>query len=100
MATVEFEEARRCPRCDNPGEQKSVRPAADRSKLYIFTCQNGACVWFETDWVVQKLEDGTVPVREASRQKTFPQVPGMTQEKAQRQLEETIKDEERGLRGR
>lgn len=100
MATVTFEEAKRCPRCDNPGEQKTVRPAADRSKLYIFTCQNGACVWFETDWVVQRLEDGTVPVREPSSHKTFPQIPGMSQEKAIETVKKTIKDEERGLRGR
>lgn len=97
---VSFEDASRCPKCDNPGEQKSVQNTANNSKLHIFTCQNAACRWYQTDWVVQKLEDGTVPERVPDRQKTFPAIPGMTQEKAQRQLEDTIKDEERDRQGR
>ena len=96
-----FETASRCPKCDNVGEQSSVRDAPKgRGKLYIFTCQNGACAWFLTDWVVQKLPDGTVPVRESDREKTFPVIPGMTQEKAIESLKQDAKDEERGKRGR
>ena len=46
------------------------------------------------------MEDGTVPEREPTREKTFPAIPGMTQEKAAAQLENTIKDEERDRQGR
>ena len=96
---VTFEEASRCPKCDNPGEQKEKR--ADRTHdLYIFTCQNKVCLWYQTDWVVQRNSDGTIPEREVNRLKTFPVVPGMSQEKAIEQVKKTIKDEERGKRGR
>ena len=98
MAT--FEEASRCPKCDNTGEQKSMQAAPEGSKLYIFTCRNEPCAWYLTDWVVQRLEDGTIPERVPNRQKTFPSIPGMTQEKAAAQIEQTIKDEDRDRQGR
>lgn len=101
MATVTFEEAKRCPKCDNPGELMSTRNVRDNegrpAKVHILRCQNNRCRWFETDWVVQQLEDGTVPVREGMEQKTFPKMPGMTQEKAAEQIKE-ISDEERKKR--
>lgn len=91
---ITFEEAQRCPRCDVPGEIKETRPSANHSKLHIITCQNSRCVWFETDWVVQQLSDGTVPVRETTERsrKTFPEIPGMTTEKATKQVK-TITDD-------
>lgn len=98
MAEVSFEEARRCPRCDQAGEIVSTRPSRDNDgnpcKVHILRCQNPRCSWFETDWVVQQLTDGTVPVREGMERKTFPAIPGMTQEKAQEQLKELTKGEE------
>lgn len=90
MATTTFEEAKRCPKCDQTGELLSTRGVADNegrpAKLHILRCQNERCSWFDTDWVVQQLHDGTVPVREGMERKTFPQVPGMTQEKAAEQI--------------
>ncbi len=100
MLTVSFEEASKCPRCDNAGEQNALVRNVKDGKLYTFTCRNSACSWFETDWVVQRLEDGTVPLRETTRERTFAPIPGMTQEKAIKALKQTADDEERGLRGR
>ncbi len=96
---VTFDQAKRCPKCDNPGEQDVVRNGPDY-KLYTFICRNEACAWFGTGWVVQRMDDGTIPEREPSREKSFPAIPGMTQEKAIKSLKQTAKDEERGLRGR
>lgn len=96
MATVDFEEARRCPRCDEPGEIITTRNVKDNEgkpcKVHTLRCQNNRCSWFETDWIVQQLEDGTVPLREGYERKTFPVMPGMTQEKAMEQIKE-ISDE-------
>ena len=78
----------------------STRPSKDRSKIHIFRCQNDRCSWFDTDWVVQQLEDGTVPVREGMEQKTFPAIPGMTQEKAAEQIQDIADEESRSKRGR
>lgn len=101
MATVDFEVAQRCPKCDQPGEIMTTTPARDNSgrpcRIHRIRCQNNRCAWFETDWVVQQLEDGTVPVREGVGEKTFPAVPGMTQEKAQEQIA-TILDNEKKKR--
>jgi hypothetical protein len=97
MATVDFETAQRCPKCDQPGEIMSTTPARDNKgrpcKIHRLRCQNNRCRWFETDWVVQQLEDGTVPIREGLEQKTFPAVPGMTQEKAAEQIEAIVDDD-------
>lgn len=99
MATVSFEVASRCPKCDNPGELMSTRPTKDAdgnpSKIHILRCENSACRWYDTDWIVQQLEDGTVPVREGRMEKTFPAIPGMTQEKAEQQIKD-ITDTGRG----
>lgn len=101
MATVSFEEAKRCPKCDQPGELQSTRNIKDNedrpAKVHIMRCQNERCQWFETDWVIQQLEDGTVPVREGMEQKTFPKMPGMTQEKAAEQIQ-NIADDQRKKR--
>lgn len=80
---VSFEQATRCPRCDQPGEveENTARRGPNRSKIFMVWCRNGACKWNDTNWVVQQLEDGTVPVRAARadqprRLKTFPKLPG------------------------
>jgi hypothetical protein len=94
MDSVKFEEAQRCPRCDVVGEITSTRSGPDRSKIHVLTCQNSRCSWFETDWVVQQLEDGTVPLRDTGSrtQKTFPEIPGMTTEKAVKQVKKIADD--------
>lgn len=74
--SVSYEEASRCPKCGNTGESVETRPGPNRSKIHILRCQNAVCRWYATDWIVQQLEDGTVPVRERQERapKTFPKL--------------------------
>lgn len=76
MSSTTFEEASRCPKCDNTGEVKQTRPGPNKSQIHILTCQNPPCKWYQTDWVVQQLSDGTIPVREVTERtpKTFPKL--------------------------
>lgn len=96
METVAYEDAARCPKCGHTGELKQSRPGPDKSEIHILTCQNRVCLWYLTDWIVQRMSDGTVPIRpskeeEPRRPKTFPKLPG-TPEKYLQGLEAT-KDE-------
>lgn len=59
-----FEEAKRCPRCDKPGEDVSVRPAPNLprgTKIHTIFCRTPFCRWQDTCWFVQENPDGTVP---------------------------------------
>ena len=49
-----FEDAKRCPKCGNPGEAEG-----DRTQVSI-TCRNPRCLWFETPWIVDLKGDGLV----------------------------------------
>lgn len=101
MATVTFEEAKRCPKCDQPGDEQTNearRNTTNGNMIHVIRCQNERCSWFDTDWVVEVQSDGTVPVREGRQQKSFPAYPGMTTERAEAEVI-AIKDNER-RRGR
>jgi hypothetical protein len=63
-------------------------------KIYNIRCKNEACIWYNTDWVVTVLSDGTVPVRDGNQEKTFPAMPGMSSEKAKKSVEAIVDDEE------
>lgn len=82
MATATFEEAQRCPKCNNPGEiEENHRRGPNNSTIHLIWCRNPVCLWYNTNWVVQQMSDGTVPVRasqaeEPRREKTFPKLPG------------------------
>lgn len=62
MADTTYEEAKRCPKCHNPGEQVRdvAAPPPTIGRLHLFRCRNERCEWFETDWPVQVRPDGTV----------------------------------------
>lgn len=102
MTTVEFETARKCPRCDIHGEIISSRPGKTQDgspcTIHVLRCQNERCSWFDTDWIVQQLSDGTVPVREGVQEKTFPTIPGMTSEKARRVVTAITEQDDRRRR--
>ena len=99
MSTITFEEASRCPKCGNPGEEQSneARPGVDGSTIRVVRCMNPPCRWFDTDWIIQVNSDNTVPVREGNQPKSFPPMVGMTTEKA-RQAAKNIQQEERKRR--
>ena len=75
MPDTTLEEAKRCPKCGMPGEEVSRIPHKDsRNRPCIILnmrCANGnladptvsRCTWFNTNWVIQLNEDGTIPTR-------------------------------------
>jgi hypothetical protein len=64
-----YEEACRCPKCQQPGEVTIKKPleanARDGIKigtmLHTVYCRNSRCSWDGTCWFVQLNPDGTVP---------------------------------------
>lgn len=64
-----YEEATRCPKCQQPGDvgKKVPAEASIREGIRIGTmihtvfCRNDRCKWFNTCWMVQVNPDGTVP---------------------------------------
>jgi len=73
-----LEEARRCPRCNEPGELGEKRPVSvwgrdgrrimgitPGAMLHLFYCRNKRCKWFNTPWEVQINPDGTIPPPDA-----------------------------------
>lgn len=60
MATLE--EASRCPKCQEVGDQgapqRSNKPGVN---IIPFTCKNERCRWYNTAWLVQVNPDGTIP---------------------------------------
>lgn len=58
-----FEEARRCPICGNPGEdRKAIKSTAIAgAKLHYIYCVTQLCRWYDTFWIVQVNKDGSIP---------------------------------------
>jgi hypothetical protein len=85
-----YEEAKRCPKCQQPGKLKSVESPSvspeDRvrfgiqrgAKVETYICTNERCRWFETGWAVQLNPDGSIPDRTKSlaKDKQYPALPG------------------------
>ena len=88
-----WDEARRCPKCGHAGEETVKSPGPDGSKIITLRCDTTVCLWYNTTWVVQVLSDGTIPERHPGGEKTFPKIPGMTQEKAIKELRR-VRDKE------
>ena len=72
-----MDEASRCPRCKNPGEETSrTKARSPRTRqmqtVITFTCRSERCVWFNTSWIVQVDEDGNIPLRKGKGEKQYP----------------------------
>jgi hypothetical protein len=80
MAETLLEEAKRCPKCQQPGAENGSKPAAERhmGRLQMFKCLNNRCSRFEGIWVVQIRPDGTIPTPSENREKNFPVIEGMS----------------------
>jgi hypothetical protein len=65
--TTSFEEAKQCPKCGNIGEDwKQERktllgPPRKNVVVHYIKCVTQLCPWFETSYVVQVNEDGSIP---------------------------------------
>ena len=68
-----YEVAKRCPKCDLPGQLMSISPTQRRGVVvHNIYCRNAACKWFDTNWVVQVNADGSVPPPITQQEKAFP----------------------------
>lgn len=82
--STSYEDATRCPKCQEPGNVRQKRPAPKGANLprgtsiHTVYCVNERCKWFETPWLVQINADGTVPEPKDHRgaQKTYAGVEG------------------------
>lgn len=65
MEQTTFEEAKRCPKCQTPGEDRrqtrAPQGALPGAKIHHIYCTNNRCVWYDTPWMVQVNKDGSVP---------------------------------------
>jgi hypothetical protein len=74
-----FEEARRCPKCGEPGSDVSQRPGRYGSVMHTIICRNGRCRWFDQPgWLIQVRSDGTIPESDI-HDKSFPKIPDRTE---------------------
>jgi len=64
MSNTTFEEAKQCPKCSNPGEDritriaKGMKPGTTTHHIY---CMSVLCPWYDTCWIVQVNPDGSIP---------------------------------------
>jgi len=61
MAATTFEEAKLCPKCSLPGEDRAVKAGPHGSKVHTIYCVTKLCPWYDTPWMVQVNADGSIP---------------------------------------
>jgi len=101
MSDTTLEEAKRCPRCKQPGVQARAIPAEDRDGIvYVYTCLNERCPrWDVFDghgmtWLVQIRNDGTIPNREVDKPgKEFPAMSPSMLATGQRLVEDAVQQD-------
>lgn len=80
MPDSTFEEARRCPKCEQPGAVVAEKVGPHGSKIHTIMCMNSRCTWNNTTYIVQVNPDGTVPPPSTDRFRNFPKIPDRTDE--------------------
>jgi hypothetical protein len=59
-----YEDRKRCPKCEQPGEETKSLPVRGLPKgttVKTIYCRNKFCKWCDTCWMVQVNPDGSVP---------------------------------------
>lgn len=88
MTDTTFDQARRCPECNELGRAHGTRPADPSNRragqLHIFTCGNDRCKKYDRDWIIQVRADGTIPEPTKHREKSFPMERGSVRAKIDR----------------
>jgi hypothetical protein len=85
-----FETAKLCPKCGLPGEDTGATPVISQQsgrpvKVHSIFCRNETCEWYNTNWIVQVNEDGSVPAPYSQLgEKQYP--------KASEDLEQRVRD--------
>jgi hypothetical protein len=73
MAQTTFEQAKLCQRCGQPGMDVGTSPSKKPGvKVHSIRCDNERCVWYNTVWLVQVNQDGSVPVADHHQERQFP----------------------------
>lgn len=90
MSETTFEEAKRCPKCNTPGEDTGILDAvkASHATVHVIQCVNRQCKWYATSYLVQVNEDGSVPPPRKNQPKAYP-MPKLSQQQIER-IENTI----------
>lgn len=84
MTDTTYEEAKRCPKCDQPGELRSDLPDKQGGRLHTFVCKTTTCKWYDqVSRVVSINPDGSVPTPTGHR-KRFPTLPPRSDEDQER----------------
>ena len=89
--TASMDEAMRCYKCENTGEQVSINPCREKwqGMAHTIECKNPLCRNFEQRWIVQVRPDGTIPVNRGSKgAKSYPAMSTGIQSLARRGIEE------------
>lgn len=93
MSTTTFEEAKKCPKCGQIGEDVKQTPGRDgRGKpvtVHTIMCRTQLCRWFGTGYLVQVNEDGSIPDAYSGVANSHKQFPTISQESATK-IEENI----------
>lgn len=69
-----FEQARMCPKCKHYGTLLGSVPGPRGSKVETYKCETEVCPWYNTSWIVQINQDGSIPNR-TEGPKEFPVLP-------------------------
>jgi|SRR6266487_815514 len=56
-----FETASMCPKCGFIGEDRGTSPGPKKSTIHHIYCGNARCKWYNTPYLVQVNEDGSIP---------------------------------------
>jgi hypothetical protein len=82
-----WDEARRCPKCKEPGRDARRSRGPKRSTVHLVVCENKRCSWYDTTWVVQVMADGSIPIRKPGLPE-YPSLSGSQEAMARRVLED------------
>lgn len=63
MTTIPFSEAQNCPECKQQGVVAQKRPI-EGGTLVDMQCENEACPWYKTKWLIELDGDSRVQVNE------------------------------------
>ena len=80
-----YDQARRCPKCNELGKEVGRRAGPRGSTFHTIRCENDRCSWSGTTYLVQVMADGSVAEPTTDRQKSFPEHPTLTTERAEQQ---------------
>ena len=91
MAT--WEDASRCPICKEAGREDVTKSLGRKGKVITLICENRACRWYNTGWVVQVGPNGEIPDPTTGRDREFAPKSGFVESMANRAMEELAMDD-------